>query len=108
MLNETTPTTPEAPRTAPKNLLNFMTRYRRQISVMLEARKELKALKEEFNETDMASEFDPAVWDGNNPALGVHSGVALKDLPPSLNALDLIENLLVEQNQLGPLLRIKE
>ncbi len=106
MLNETAET--PAPRPAPARQLDFVSRLRSNTTLLLNVRKELKYLKEEFNETEMMPEFDPATWDGNNPALGAHAGISLAHLGAALNALDLIENLLVEQNQLGPLLRVKE
>ncbi len=106
MLNETSE--PTTPRTAPPRLLDFVSRLRSETTKLLATRKELKSLKEEFSETEMMADFDPATWDGDNPALGGHAGISLAHLGAALNALDLIENLLVEQNQLGPLLRIKE
>ena len=106
--NTDTPEVPEAPKPAPARQLDFVSRLRAHTSQLLTVRKELKSLKEEFNETEMASEIDPQVWSGDNPALGAHASISIAHLVAGLNALDLMENLLVEQNQLGPLLRIKE
>lgn len=98
----------ETPRTAPARQLDFVSRLRAETTRLLVVRKELKALKEEFNELGMAQEFDPAVWDGDNPALGAHANISLQHLVAALDSLDAIENLLVEENHVAGLLRIKE
>jgi len=89
-----------------EQLMNFVSRLRQRTNEMVVTRKELKSLKEEFNELGMASRFDPAVWNGDNPELGEHRHIRVQDLGALVAALDEIEAVLAN-GHLASLLKMK-
>lgn len=105
MLNDTS--TPQA-RPAPPRLLDFVSRERSLVTRFLAMRAEAKALKEEFNELGLATQFDAAIWDGDNAELGAHKNIAAMEILLALNALDVGENSLNQDGHIAALLRIKE
>lgn len=93
-----------------KQQLNFTSRLRALTTRFLDDRKDLKSLKEEFNELQLQNEFvsDAHEWSGDNPELGAHASITVPQIFACLGALDAGENALVQGGHVAALLRMKE